>query len=40
MTEADLDAVAVAVADQLNQRPRKRFHFATPAEQLAELLLR
>jgi IS30 family transposase len=36
VTEADLDAVA----DQLNQRPRKRFDFATPAEQLAELLLR
>jgi IS30 family transposase len=34
VTEADLDAVA----DELNQRPRKRFQFATPAEQLAELL--
>jgi transposase, IS30 family len=36
VTDADLDAVA----DELNQRPRKRFQFATPAEQLAELLLR
>ena len=33
VTEADLDAAA----DQLNQRPRKRFQFATPTEQLAEL---
>ena len=36
VTEADLDAVT----DELNQRPRKRFGFATPTEQLAELLLR
>jgi IS30 family transposase len=35
VTEAELDAVA----DELNQRPRKRFDFATPTEQLAELLL-
>jgi hypothetical protein len=35
VTEADLDAVA----DELNQRPRKRFAFATPTEQLSELLL-
>ena len=34
-TEAHLDAVA----DELNQRPRKRFDFATPTEQLSELLL-
>jgi IS30 family transposase len=36
ITEADLDAVA----DELNDRPRKRFAFATPTEQLGELLLR
>ncbi len=35
VTEAELDAVA----DELNQRPRKRFDFATPTEQLTELLL-
>jgi IS30 family transposase len=35
VTEADLDAVA----DELNERPRKRFDFATPTEQLSELLL-
>jgi len=37
VTEAELDAVAVA--DQLNKRPRKRFNFANPTEQLSELLL-
>ena len=36
VTEAELDAVA----DELNDRPRKRFAFATPTEQLTELLLR
>src|SRR4051794_16524491 len=35
VTEAELDAVA----DELNQRPRKRFEFATPTEQLSGLLL-
>jgi transposase, IS30 family len=35
VTEAELDAVA----DELNARPRKRFAFATPTEQLSELLL-
>jgi IS30 family transposase len=35
VTEADLDAVA----DELNERPRKRFGFAIPTEQLSELLL-
>jgi IS30 family transposase len=35
VTEADLDAVA----DELNARPRKRFAFATPTEQLSELML-
>ncbi len=35
VTEADLDAVA----DELNDRPRKRLSFANPTEQLAELLL-
>ena len=35
VTEAELDAVA----DELNERPRKRFDFATPTEQLSELLL-
>jgi len=35
VTEAELDAVA----DELNQRPRKRLGFANPNEQLAELLL-
>jgi transposase, IS30 family len=35
VTEDDLDAVA----DELNTRPRKRFDFATPTEQLSELLL-
>jgi IS30 family transposase len=34
-TEPELDAVA----DELNQRPRKRLAFANPTEQLAELLL-
>ena len=36
VTETELDAVA----DELNERPRKRFDFATPTEQLSELLLR
>jgi transposase, IS30 family len=36
VTELELDAVA----DELNDRPRKRFGFANPNEQLAELLLR
>ena len=35
VTELQLDAVA----DELNDRPRKRFNFANPNEQLAELLL-
>ncbi len=35
VTAADLDAVG----DELNDRPRKRFAFATPTEQIAELLL-
>ena len=35
VTEAQLDAVA----DELNDRPRKRLHFAKPTEQLADLLL-
>jgi transposase, IS30 family len=35
VTEAELDAVA----DELNDRPRKRLAFAKPTEQLAELLL-
>jgi IS30 family transposase len=35
VTEAEIDAVA----DELNERPRRRFGFATPTEQLAELLL-
>jgi transposase, IS30 family len=35
VTEVELDAVA----DELNERPRKRFAFATPTEQLSELLL-
>jgi transposase, IS30 family len=35
VTEADLDAVA----DELNDRPRKRLAFANPSEQLSELLL-
>jgi IS30 family transposase len=35
VTRAQLDAVA----DELNQRPRKRLAFANPTEQLAELLL-
>jgi IS30 family transposase len=35
VTEAELDAVA----DELNDRPRKRFAFANPTEQLSELLL-
>jgi IS30 family transposase len=35
ITEAQLDAVA----DELNDRPRKRLAFAKPTEQLAELLL-
>jgi IS30 family transposase len=35
VTEADLDAVA----DELNDRPRKRLSFANPTEELAELLL-
>jgi hypothetical protein len=33
VTEAD------AVADELNDRPRKRLAFARPTEQLADLLL-
>jgi transposase, IS30 family len=36
VTEAELDAVA----DELNARPRKRFDFATPTEQLSQLMLR
>jgi IS30 family transposase len=36
VTEADLDAVA----DELNDRPRKRLGFAKPTEEIAELLLR
>jgi transposase, IS30 family len=36
VTESQLDAVA----DELNDRPRKRLDFANPTEQLAELLLR
>jgi IS30 family transposase len=35
ITEAELDAVA----DELNDRPRKRLAFAKPTEQLADLLL-
>jgi transposase, IS30 family len=35
ISEAQLDAVA----DELNDRPRKRLDFANPTEQLAELLL-
>ena len=35
VTETELDAVA----DELNDRPRKRLGFAKPTEQLAELLL-
>jgi transposase, IS30 family len=35
VTAAELDAVA----DELNDRPRKRFAFATPTEQISELLL-
>jgi transposase, IS30 family len=35
VTEAELDAVA----DELNDRPRKRLAFANPTEQLSELLL-
>jgi IS30 family transposase len=35
VTEADLDAVA----DELNDRPRKRSAFANPTEQRSQLLL-
>src|SRR3954451_11565081 len=35
VTEAELDAVA----DELNERPRKRLEFANPTERLSELLL-
>jgi transposase, IS30 family len=35
VTNAELDAVA----DELNQRPRKRLEFANPTERLSELLL-
>jgi hypothetical protein len=35
VTEAELDAVA----DELNDRPRKRLGFANPIEHLSELLL-
>jgi transposase, IS30 family len=35
VTETELDAVA----DELNERPRKRLEFANPTERLAELLL-
>jgi len=35
VSESQLDAVA----DELNDRPRKRLAFANPTEQLAELLL-
>ena len=36
VTEAQLDAIA----DELNDRPRKRLGFYKPTEQIAELLLR
>jgi IS30 family transposase len=36
VTQAELDAAA----EELNDRPRKRFDFANPNEQLAQLLLR
>ncbi|MGH2761566.1 MAG: IS30 family transposase, partial [Thermoleophilaceae bacterium] len=35
VTEDDLDAVA----DELNDRPRKRLSFHKPIEQIADLLL-
>jgi hypothetical protein len=35
VTEAEPDAVA----DELNARPRKRFEFATPTQQLSALLM-
>jgi IS30 family transposase len=35
VTETELDAVA----EELNERPRKRLDFATPTEQLSQLLL-
>ena len=35
VTEAELDDVA----DELNERPRKRLEFANPTERLSELLL-
>jgi IS30 family transposase len=35
VTEVELDAVA----DELKERPRRRLDFATPTEQLSELLL-
>jgi IS30 family transposase len=35
VTEAQLDAVA----DELNDRPRKRLAFANPIEEISELLL-
>jgi IS30 family transposase len=35
VTQAQLDAAA----DELDDRPRKRFDFANPNEQLGELLL-
>jgi IS30 family transposase len=35
VTDAELDAVA----DELNDRPRKRLDFANPTERLTELLL-
>ncbi len=35
VADADLDAVA----DELNDRPRKRLGFAKPTEEIAELLL-
>jgi len=36
--EFDAGAAAQVVADELDQRPRKRFAFATPTEELAQLL--
>ena len=36
MTEADLDTVA----DELNDRPRKRLGFYKPTEKITDLLLR
>jgi len=33
------ELIRCRVADELNDRPRKRFAFATPTEQIADLLL-